>query len=103
MKKLKKTTFLKIIATTCLFLAGKVEETPKKLKDVINTCYQLRQENQVPLTKETYETLRKTILQNEYSVLKALHFDLTVEHPYKYLLFFIKSIQGIYLISKLNA
>ena len=27
------------VATTCLFLAGKVEETPKKIKDVVIETY----------------------------------------------------------------
>ena len=30
------------VATTCLFLASKVEETPKKLKDVIIECYKVQ-------------------------------------------------------------
>lgn len=33
---------LQIIAITSLFLAGKVEETPKKLRDVIAVSHSLR-------------------------------------------------------------
>jgi hypothetical protein len=32
----------KIIGATCIFLAGKVEETPKKLKDVLEVTYKIR-------------------------------------------------------------
>jgi len=32
---------IQIIATVCMFLAGKVEETPRPLKDVIVVSYEL--------------------------------------------------------------
>jgi len=32
---------IQIIATICMFLAGKVEETPRPLKDVIVVSYEL--------------------------------------------------------------
>ena len=35
-----------VIATACLFLAGKVEETPKPLNEVITKTYVLRHEKE---------------------------------------------------------
>ena len=33
---------LQVIATVCMFLAGKVEETPKLLQNVICVAYEIR-------------------------------------------------------------
>ena len=38
--------FAKVVATCCLFLAGKAEETPKKCKDLIRTVRTLTNDTQ---------------------------------------------------------
>jgi|TARA_B110000305_G_scaffold179040_1_gene198342 hypothetical protein len=35
-----------MIATACLFLAGKVEETPKSLKDIVKAAFQVQYRNE---------------------------------------------------------
>lgn len=73
------------IATTCLFLAGKVEETPKKIKDVVIEAYKA-QHNKLtgpePESKEFW-ALKEEILVCERILLQTLDFDLTVEHAYR--------------------
>jgi cyclin T len=76
-----------------LFLAGKVEETPKKLRDVITECYKIRHKN-AEISPEEMNTLREEVLVAERVLLQTLAFDLTVEHPYKYLLQYVKTIEG---------
>ena len=39
-------SFTKVVATCCLFLAGKAEETPKKCKDLIRTVRTLTNDTQ---------------------------------------------------------
>lgn len=45
--KLTIISYKQAIGTTCLFLAGKVEETPKKLRDVILVTYHIRHKEQL--------------------------------------------------------
>lgn len=78
----------------CLFLSGKVEETPKKLRDVIKVTHMLRTKNKVDLQIDSkeYIEIRDDILMRERIVLQTIAFDLTVEHPYKFLLSNIKKL-----------
>lgn len=84
-----------IIGTTCLFLAGKVEETPKKLKDVIEVTWAIRHKNEA-IRNEEFSLLRESILTHELICLQTIAFDLTVEHPYKHVINNVKRIQGMY-------
>ena len=84
------------VATTCLFLASKVEETPKKLKDVILECYKVQHNTVQPPDPDSHDLhkLKEQVLVCERELLRVLGFDLSVEHAYRPLLAYIKSISG---------
>ncbi|CAM0874540.1 unnamed protein product [Alopecurus aequalis] len=76
------------IATVCMFLAGKVEETPRPLKDVILISYEIIHKKDPAAIaqikqKEVYEKQKELLLIGERVVLVTLDFDLNVHHPYK--------------------
>ncbi|XP_022149673.1 cyclin-T1-3-like isoform X2 [Momordica charantia] len=86
------------IATVCMFLAGKVEETPRPLKDVILVSYEIINKKdptaaQKIKQKEVYERQKELILLGERVVLATLGFDLNVHHPYKPLVEAIKKFK----------
>ncbi|XP_024010958.1 cyclin-T1-5 isoform X2 [Eutrema salsugineum] len=81
-----------------MFLAGKVEETPRPLKDVIFVSYEIINKKdpgaaQKIKQKEVYEQQKELILNGEKIVLSTLGFDLNVHHPYKPLVEAIKKFK----------
>ncbi|XP_075150121.1 cyclin K [Haematobia irritans] len=80
-----------VTACCCLLLAGKVEETPKKCRDIILIARQLLTENHFysfgKEPKEEVITLERILLQ-------TIKFDLQVEHPYTFLLRYAKCFKG---------
>ncbi len=80
-----------VTASCCLFLAGKVEETPKKCKDIIKTARTLLTDHQFATFGEDP---KEEVLTLERIVLQTIRFDLQVDHPYEYLLKYAKSLRG---------
>ncbi|KAF8660801.1 hypothetical protein HU200_057388 [Digitaria exilis] len=86
------------IATVCMFLAGKVEETPRPLRDVILISYEIiHKKDPVAVQrikqKEVYEQQKELILLAERVLLVTLGFDLNIHHPYKPLVEAIKKFK----------
>jgi len=81
-----------VICMTCLFLASKIEETPKKLRDIINVAYYLRFDEKLPIGSK-YWGLRDQLIEHEHLISRTLAFELTFDHPHKYLLNYLKAIE----------
>lgn len=70
-----------VVATCCLFLAGKAEETPKKCRDIIRTVKTLTNPKQ-------FETFgvdpREEVMVLERVLLQTIKFDLQVRQSFKF-------------------
>lgn len=97
---LKKFDIFKM-AATALFLAGKVEESPKKLRDVILTAWELdprrtpdEKEKGLSDASQEFFSFKDKVLDHERELLRTLSFNLAIDHPYKYLLQSVKAVGG---------
>ncbi|CAD6582723.1 MAG: hypothetical protein CYPHOPRED_002109 [Cyphobasidiales sp. Tagirdzhanova-0007] len=75
------------VAMACLFLAGKVEESLRKVEAVVNYCLRLEdrrkgKEPDIHPSSESFKRLVQQVLYIEEVILVALQFDLTVVHPH---------------------
>lgn len=82
-----------LIATTAIYLAGKIEEQHIKLRDIINICYRTLHKGKpiLDIGKEFWR-LRDSVVNTELLLLRMLKFRVVFEHPHKYLLHYITSL-----------
>ncbi|XP_034253225.1 cyclin-K isoform X2 [Thrips palmi] len=80
-----------VTACCCLFLAGKVEETPKKCKDIIKIAREKLSDEKF---RQFGEDPKEEVMTLERILLQTIKFDLQVEHPYGFLLKYAKSLKG---------
>lgn len=81
------------IAATTLFLALKVEETPRKVRDLIQACCQVAQHNpslKIDEQSKDYWRWREQFSYAEDIVLETLCFDLSLVSPHRVLFELLK-------------
>ncbi|CAA6673061.1 unnamed protein product [Spirodela intermedia] len=88
---------LQTVATACIVLASKVEETPCSLSRVIPSSYEIiYKKDPVAVkriqSKEIFEKQKELILKGERLVMATLGFDFEIQHPYKPLVAAIKKL-----------
>ena len=83
-------------AMGALFLAAKVEEQPRKTRDVVNVANHLEQRRAgqapqpVDIFSQRYATYKDRLVKAERELLKELGFILYTEHPHKFILNYCK-------------
>ncbi|GAB4822968.1 hypothetical protein N2152v2_010014 [Parachlorella kessleri] len=84
-----------IVSIACLYLAGKVEDTPKSVRDVLYACFEWRFRGQQDVLrrlydKDFYDSARERVFTAERAIMYALGFDFNIESVYGPMLGIIK-------------
>jgi transcription initiation factor TFIIIB Brf1 subunit/transcription initiation factor TFIIB len=105
------------VAMAALFLAGKVEENTRRMRDVLNVCYACRARRTAAaaaasggggpapaaaprtlvLGGELYTTWKAALIRTERFLLKELGFSVyavSEEHPHKFVLYYVRALGG---------
>ena len=90
---------MEVLSMAAIWLASKIEEDPRRARDVINVYTRIKQtrDNQeiVPVVvDDAYKRKKDDLVKAERFMLKELGFCVHVNHPHKLIVIFTKQILG---------
>merc|ERR550539_1845385 len=86
------------VAMACIGLASKIEESPRRVRDIINVFHHIKQIRNgrtiTPMVLDVkYIALKDEIIKAERRVLKELGFCVHVKHPHKIIVMYLKWLE----------
>ncbi|KAJ0036402.1 hypothetical protein NQD34_005079 [Periophthalmus magnuspinnatus] len=85
-----------LVAMSCMYLAGKVEEQHLRTRDIINVSHRCFRSGSAPLEcDQDFWDLRDSVVQCELLILRQLNFQVSFQHPHKFLLHYLLSVRAL--------
>ncbi|KAJ4818379.1 Cyclin family protein [Rhynchospora pubera] len=90
----------KRVAASCVWLASKLEENPRKPRHVVLVFHRMecRRENlpieHLDLGSKTYDDMKKDLIKTERHLLKEMGFVCHVEHPHKFISNYLATLEA---------
>ncbi|XP_066296797.1 cyclin-L1-like isoform X1 [Branchiostoma lanceolatum] len=86
---------MEIVAMACVYLASKIEEAPRRIRDTINVFHHIRQRRnnrpaQPLILDQNYINTKNQVIKAERRVLKELGFCVHVKHPHKLIVMYLQ-------------
>ncbi|XP_031423973.1 cyclin-L2 isoform X2 [Clupea harengus] len=87
-----------IVAMACVHLASKIEEEPRRVRDVLNVFYFLKDSrggkarSPMPLDA-SYISMKSQVIKAERRLLKELGFCVHVKHPHKIIVMYLQVLE----------
>ncbi|XP_013411114.1 cyclin-L1 [Lingula anatina] len=86
-------------AMACMHLASKIEEDPRRIRDVVNVFHHIKQVRNGKIIKpliidEGYVSIKNQVIKAERRVLKELGFCVHVKHPHKIIVMYLRVLKS---------
>ncbi|CAK9213791.1 unnamed protein product [Sphagnum troendelagicum] len=91
---------VKSVAASCVWLAAKLEESPKEISAVLQVLWRMeRRRNNLPievldLNSPKYLEMKTALIRTERHLLKEMGFICHVEHPHKFIMSYLKALEA---------